>query len=266
MKIVTWNVNSVRKREAIVLDWLAAHRPDVLLLQETKVVDDSFPRAGFAAAGYHAALFGEPGRNGVAILARAPIEDVVRGLPGDPDDAQARYLEGTVAGVRVASIYVPNGTTVDSPNFAYKLRFLERLAAHVESALEADRPLVLGGDYNVAPEPIDVYDPAACEGTICYHPAERHAFRGLIHKGLYDAFRAVAPTRRQFTWWDLRGGSWERDEGLRIDFLLLSAPAVDRLEGADADPTTRAGKGISDHIPVWCTLAGPAPAGPSHGA
>lgn len=256
LKIVTWNVNSIRRREAVVLDWLQANAPDVLLLQETKVTDAEFPRAGFEAAGWHLALHGQSGgRNGVAILARSPIDTVTRGLPGEDGDEQARYIEGQVAGVRVASIYVPNGTRVDSENFAYKLRFYKRLMTYMDLALEDPGPLVLGGDFNVAPEPIDVYDPKACEGGICYHSAERHALRGLVHTGLYDAVRAVAPTRRQFTWWDLRGGSWERDEGMRIDFLLLSPPALDRLQSADADPGTRAGKGISDHIPVWCELA-----------
>jgi exodeoxyribonuclease-3 len=254
MKIVTWNVNSIRKREAIVHDWLAANDVDVLLLQETKVVDASFPTAGFAAAGYHLALFGEPGRNGVAIVARQPIEDVTLGLPGEEDDAQARYIEATVNRIRVASVYVPNGTTLDSPNFAFKLRFLDRLRRHAALRLEADTPFVIGGDFNVAPEQIDVHDPAGCEGTICYHPAERHGLRSLTNQGLYDAFRAVHPTRRQFTWWDLRGGSWERDEGLRIDYLLLSPQATDRLRSADSDPKTRAGKGISDHTPAWCVL------------
>jgi exodeoxyribonuclease-3 len=254
MKIVTWNVNSVRKREAIIHDWLAANDPDVLLLQETKVVDASFPRQGFQDRGYHLALFGEPGRNGVAIVAKAPIEDVTTGLPGEDDDAQARYIEATVGGLRVASVYVPNGTTVDNPNFAYKLRFFERLRRHAAERLEGDVPFVVGGDYNVAPQPIDVYDPAACEGTICYHPAERHGLRALTYLGFYDAFRAIHPTRRQFSWWDLRGGSWERDEGLRIDYLLLSPQALDRLADADSDPKTRAGKGVSDHIPTWCVL------------
>jgi exodeoxyribonuclease III len=254
MKIVTWNVNSVRKRETIIQDWLAANAADVLLLQETKVVDASFPRAGFEAMGYHLALFGEPGRNGVAIIAKHPIEAVTLGLPGEDDDAQARYIEATVNGIRVASVYVPNGTTLDNPNFAYKLRFLDRLRHHAANHLETDTPLVIGGDFNVAPEPIDVHDPDACEGTICYHPAERHALRALTNLGLYDAFRVTNPTRRQFTWWDLRGGSWERDEGLRIDYLLLSPQATDRLGSADSDPKTRAGKGISDHIPTWCVL------------
>jgi exodeoxyribonuclease-3 len=255
VKIVTWNVNSIRKREQIVLDWLAANDADVLLLQETKVVDASFPRAGFEARGYHLALLGEPGRNGVAIVARQPIEDVTTGLAGADDDTQARYIEGTVQGVRTASVYVPNGTTVGSANFAFKLRFFERLRDHAARHLEGDTPLVIGGDYNVAPEPIDVYDPDECEGTICYHTEERHGLRGLVNLGLYDAFRAIEPTKRQYTWWDLRGGSWERDEGLRIDYLLLSPQALDRLTEAGSDPKTRAGKGISDHIPTWCVLS-----------
>jgi exodeoxyribonuclease-3 len=254
VRIVTWNVNSVRKREQIVLDWLAANDPDVLLLQETKVVDDSFPRSGFEERGYHLAILGEPGRNGVAIIAKSPIEDVARGLPGEDDDTQARYIEGMVSGVRVASVYVPNGTTVGSDNFAFKLRFFDRLRTHAAAHLEGDTPLVIGGDYNVAPEPIDVYDPDECEGTICYHLDERHGLRGLTNLGLYDAFRACHPTRRQFTWWDLRGGSWERDEGLRIDYLLLSPQALDRLTEAGSDQKTRAGKGISDHIPTCCVL------------
>jgi exodeoxyribonuclease III len=254
VKIVTWNVNSVRKRETIILDWLAANDPDILLLQETKVVDVSFPKASFEEKGYHLALFGEPGRNGVAILAKHPIADVAIGLPGDADDTQARYIEATIESLRVASVYVPNGTSTDSPNFAYKLAFYDRLRHHAAAHLDAETPLVIGGDFNVAPEPIDVYDPTALDGTICYHPKERAALRALTNQGLYDAFRATNPTRRQFTWWDLRGGSWERDEGLRIDYLLLSPQTTDRLQSADSDPKTRAGKGISDHIPSWCVL------------
>ncbi len=255
LKIVTWNVNSIRRRETIVLDWLRTNAPDILLLQETKVDDAAFPRSSFEADGWHLAVHGQPGgRNGVAIIARSPIDRVACGLSGEAGDEQARYIEGRVGGMRVASIYVPNGTRVDSDNFAYKLRYYDRLKAHMQAALETDEPLILGGDYNVAPEPIDVYDPQACEGTVCYHAAERRAFRGVVHCGLYDAFRAVAPTRRQFTWWDLRGGAWERDEGMRIDFLLLSAPALDRLKAANADPNARVGKGVSDHIPVWCEL------------
>jgi len=254
LKITTWNVNSIRKREAIVLAWLDANPTDVLLLQETKVTDDKFPAAGFAAAGYHLACHGEPGRNGVAIIARQPITDVERGLPGEADDTQARYIEATVGGIRTAAVYVPNGTTVGSDNFAFKLRFFQRLRQHLARQRETDRPFVLGGDFNVAPEPIDVYDPEACEGTICCHPAERDGLRSLTYLGYYDALRALHPSRRQFTWWDLRGGAWERDEGLRIDYLLCSPRATDQLKEADSDPKTRAGKGISDHIPTWCVL------------
>ncbi len=254
MKIVSWNVNSIRKRETIVQGWLAANDPDVLLLQETKTVDLTFPKASFEAMGYHLALSGEPGRNGVAIISKHPIDNVTRGLPGDADDTQARYIEATIEGLRIASVYIPNGTSTESPNFPYKLAFYDRLRHHAAILLEAETPYVIGGDFNVAPEPIDVYDPTALDGTICYHPEERRALRSLTYQGLYDAFRTIHPTRRQYTWWDLRGGSWDRDEGMRIDYLLLSPQATDRLQSADSDPKTRAGKGISDHIPTWCVL------------
>jgi len=255
MKIVTWNVNSIRVRETIVRDWLALHCPDVLLLQETKVVDGKFPRTAFEAAGYHLAIHGQPGLNGVAIVATQPIEDVERALPGEPEDDQARYIEATVGGVRVASVYVPNGTQVGSEKFAYKLRFLERLRVHFGRRAGDEMAFAIGGDYNVAPDPIDVYDPDDCAGGICYHPDERRRFRALVHEGFYDAFRCLEPSKRQFTCWDLRGGSWERDEGMRIDHVLLSPQAADRLQSVGADASTRQGKGVSDHIPLWCELA-----------
>ena len=255
MKIVTWNVNSIRKRAEIVAAWLEANTPDVLLLQETKVQDSAFPREPFEALGYDLVLHGqEGGRNGVAILAKGTIDEVRRGLPGEDDDVQARYVEAVVNGVLVASIYLPNGTSVGSDNFAYKLRFFERLGARMEALLETERPLCFGGDYNVAPDPIDVYDPEDCAGGICYHDEERRAFRRLVHLGLYDAFRLRHPTRRQFSWWDMRGGSWDRDEGMRIDHLMLSPEAADRLAAADIDASPRAGKGVSDHVPVWCEI------------
>ena len=159
-----------------------------------------------------------------------------------------------LAAFAVASVYVPNGTQVGSDKFAYKLRFVRRLGQRIQALLEDEQPLVIGGDYNVAPDPEDVYDPEDCAGDICYHDDERRSFRALLGLGVYDAFRCVHPTRRQFTWWDLRGGAWERDEGMRIDHLLASPQAVDRLTDADADPTARAGKGVSDHIPIWCEL------------
>lgn len=254
MKITSWNVNSIRVREQIVLDWLKSNDPDILLLQETKVVDDLFPRRSFEDAGYRLAIHGQKSLNGVAILSKHPISDIGIGLPGEPEDEQARYIEASIGGIRVASVYVPNGTRVGSDKFEFKMRFFDRMRDHFHRRLMEEAPFVVGGDYNVAPDPIDVYDPADCEGDICYHPDERRKFRTLMNLGYYDAYRAIHPTKRQFSWWDLRGGSWDRDEGMRIDFLMCSPQAIDRVKDAGADAGTRQGKGVSDHIPVWCEL------------
>jgi exodeoxyribonuclease-3 len=254
LKIATWNVNSIRARLPRVLAWLEAARPDVALLQETKVSDEQFPAEPLEDLGYNLALVGEPGRNGVAILAKSPIEDVRRALPGDDADQEARYIEAVVDGVRVASTYVPNGTALGSPRFAFKLAFYDRLKAHAEDLLKYEEVLVIGGDYNVGPYPIDVYDPAALDGTICYHPDERAKLRALLHLGLYDAFRVVAPGTRAYSWWDYQGRFFRANQGLRIDHLLLSPQAVDRLETCAMDAEERAAKAPSDHVPVWCTL------------
>ena len=256
MKIATWNVNSIRARLPRVLAWLASAQPDVALLQETKVTPEQFPAEPLEEQGYNLAVIGEPGgRNGVAILARSPLEDLRRALPGDEDDPEARYLEAVVRGVRVASVYVPNGTALDSPRFGYKLAFLERMRKHAEELLQFEEMLVIGGDYNVAPYPVDVYDPQALDGTICYHPEERARLRALLHLGLYDAFRVVEPRARAYSWWDYQGRSFRANQGLRIDHLLLSPQAVDRLEAAGIDAEERAAKAPSDHVPVWCRLA-----------
>jgi exodeoxyribonuclease-3 len=255
VKIATWNVNSIRARLPRVLAWIETGRPDVLLIQETKVADEQFPAEPLEELGYNLALAGEPGRNGVAILARSPLEDVRRALPGDPADAEARYIEAVVCGVRVASVYVPNGTALGSNRFAYKLAFFDRLKAHAEELLTFEEALVIGGDYNVGPFPIDVYDPAALDGTICYHRDERAKLRALLNLGLYDAFRVVAPRTRAYSWWDYQGRFFRANQGLRIDHLLLSPQATDRLENAGMDGAERAAKAPSDHVPVWCTLA-----------
>ena len=257
MKIATWNVNSIRRRIDAVLAWAGEHGVDVLCLQETKVGDDQFPRGPFEDAGYHVAAFGEPQRNGVAILAKSAPTDVVRGLAGDDDDAQARWLEATVEDFRIASVYVPNGTTVGSANFAYKLAFFERLGARLDAALEAETPLVVAGDYNVAPEPIDVCDPAGWEGGICFHLDERRAWRRLVHRGFTDAFRAVEPAARVYSFWEHKGRAFQTNEGVRIDHALLSPKAADRLEAAAIDPTPRGAKEASDHAPLWVELAAP---------
>jgi exodeoxyribonuclease-3 len=255
VKIAAWNVNSIRARLAGALEWLDQARPDIVLLQETKVTPEQFPAEPFEDRGYNVVARGEAGgRNGVAILARRPIEDVCERLPGD-DDQEARYLEAVVDCVRVASVYVPNGTRVGSERFAYKLAFFDRLRAHAGELLAFEEPLVIGGDYNAAPFPIDVFDPQALDGTICYHPAERAKFRALLNLGLYDAFRIVEPRTRAYSWWDYQGRSWRANQGLRIDHLLLSPQAVDRLDTCAIDREPRAAKAPSDHVPVWCTLA-----------
>lgn len=255
MRVTTWNVNSIRARETIVLDWIRRNQPDVLLLQETKVADAQFPRLEFEAAGYGAALHGQgDGRHGVAILARQPIEDVVSGLPGADEHGHARWIEATVGGVRVASVYVPNGTALDSPYFPYKLAFLGRMEQRIAELLADDVDLLVGGDMNVAPEDIDVYDPVECAGEICFHPAERQALRRILHRGAYDVFRARAPTDPGFTWWHYQGGAWERDAGLRIDLMLGSGRVLDRVTRCTPDRKEREGRGVSDHVPLSCEL------------
>ena len=177
------------------------------------------------------------------------------GLPGDAGDAEARYVEAVVDRVRVASVYVPNGTALGSDRFAYKLAFLDRLRAHAGTFSSSRKSLVIGGDYNVGPYPIDVFDPQALDGTICYHPDERAKLRALLHLGLYDAFRIAEPRTRAYSWWDYQGRLLRANQGLRIDHLLLSPQAVDRLETCAIDAEPRAAKAPSDHAPVWCTLA-----------
>ncbi len=254
MKVATWNVNSIRARLPAVLPWLDEAGPDVLLLQETKVTAEQFPAEPFEERGYNLAVCGEAGRNGVAILARSPIEDVVRQLPGDPEDAEARYIEAVVRDVRIASVYVPNGTAVGSDRFAYKLAFFDRLRAHLGELLGYEEAVVIGGDFNVAPTALDVYDHDELDGTVCYHADERAKFRALLHLGYYDAFRLSEPQARAYSWWHYQGRAFKANQGLRIDHLLLSPQAVDRLQACAIDDRVRAGKAASDHVPVWCEL------------
>ena len=256
MKIAAWNVNSIRARLPRVLEWLAAAAPDVALLQETKVEDAKFPREPIEDLGYNLALRGEAGgRHGGAVPPQRAGRGAVGGLPGDDGDVEARYVEALVSGtVRVASVYVPNGTRVGSDRFAYKLDFLGRLRDRARELLALEEVLAIGGDLNVAPTPLDVYDHEALDGTVCYHPDERARLRALLHLGLYDAFRAGNPAARRFTWWPYQGRAHDLDKGMRIDHLLLSPRAVDRLEDCGIDDDARAGPAASDHAPVWCTL------------
>lgn len=255
VKIATWNVNSIKVRLPHVLAWLGSAQPDVLLLQELKCVAETFPLLEIEALGYHAAVVGQKAYNGVAILSRQPITETLARLPGEPEDAQARYVEGTTCGIRVASIYLPNGNPVASDKYPYKLRWLARLRDHVTALLEREQALVLGGDYNVIPKPEDVYDPKAWVDDALFKRETRLAFRAVVNLGLTDAFRALQPTAAHaYTYWDYQASAWSADRGLRIDHLLLSPQAADRLSACEIDRTPRGQDKASDHTPIWCDL------------
>ena len=255
MKIATWNVNSIKARLPRVLEWLKEAAPDVALLQETKTVDENFPELEIGDLGYNIAVAGQKSYNGVAILSKRPLEDVITRLPGDDDDDQARYIEAVTGGLRVASIYLPNGNPVDGPKFPYKLAWMDRLYDHAKALLGHEETLVLGGDYNIAPTDADVYDPPAwADDALCRLEA-RSRFRAILHLGLTEAYRALHTAPGAYSFWDYQKGRWQRDEGLRIDHLLLSPQAADRLLACDIDKTPRGHKEKpSDHTPVWCEL------------
>lgn len=255
MKIVTWNVNSVKARLAHVLAFLSDFGPDVLLLQELKCRTEEFPRLEIEAAGYRCAINGQKSYNGVAILSRAPIEVLSEVLPGEPDDGSARYLEARIGDLIVASIYAPNGNPVGTEKYAVKLAWLQRLERHAAALLASERPVVLGGDYNIIPTADDVYDPADWKDDALWQPASREAYRRMIWSGYTDAFRAIDPRPHQYSFWDYQAGRWQRNEGIRIDHLLLSPAAADRLVAAGIDRGPRGREKASDHTPVWCELA-----------
>lgn len=253
--IASLNVNSINARLANLLAWLEAARPDLVCLQETKCLDEAFPREPIEELGYNVATFGQKTYNGVAVLSRPRLEAVVAGLPGDPSDTQARYLEVVAGGLRLASIYAPNGNPVGTEKFAYKLAWLERLRAHAAGLLELDEPVVLAGDLNIIPEPQDCHDPAAWAGDALFQPESRRAWRALRHQGWTDAFRALHPEERAaYTFWDYQGGAFQLDHGVRIDHLLLSPLAADRLEACWIDKEPRGRPKASDHTPILCTL------------
>lgn len=254
MKIATFNVNSIKARLPNVLEWLKEADPDVALLQEIKCQAADFPVLEFQSMGYQVQAVGQKSYNGVALLSKQPAEDVLEGLPGDDSDEQARYVEATVQGVRVASIYLPNGNPVDSEKYPYKLGWMKRLKAHAAALLASEQPVVLAGDYNVIPEPRDCYDPAAWAGDALFLPETRRHFREIVNLGYTDAYRAIHPQRVAYSFWDYQAGRWPRDEGIRIDHLLLSPQAADRLRDAGIDKKARGREKASDHTPVWCEL------------
>jgi exodeoxyribonuclease III len=262
LTIATWNVNSVKSRLSHLLDWLKQDAPDIVLLQELKCQTDAFPAEDIEALGYNLAIHGQKTYNGVAILSKYPLEDVQTSLPEAPLDDQARYIEAVISlphnhAVRVASVYVPNGQEVGSDKFDYKLAFMDALYLHFKNLLQLEEMLVIGGDYNVAPEDIDVYDPVRSAGMVCFHPLERAKFRSYLNAGMTDAYRALHPAKQQFSWWDYRAGAFEHNKGLRIDHLLLSAQATDVLENCEIVQKLRELERPSDHAPVSCRLVIP---------
>jgi len=257
MKIVTWNVNSIRMRKDLVVNWVKENKPDVLLLQETKCLDSDFPKEDFEDLGYNIALSGQKTFNGVAILSLYPIEDIIKDFDNNPLD-HARYIEAVIVApesvVRVASVYVPNGETLDSEKYQYKLKFFDALESHVSNLLKLNESLVIGGDFNVAPEEIDTYSVADSLDSVLFHISIRKKLRSLINLGLYDAYRLLHPKEQQFSWWDYRRGAWHKNHGLRIDHLLLSPEAADKLDSVSIDQSQRGLDSPSDHAPIICEL------------
>lgn len=258
MKIATWNINGVRARVDTLLTWLAETKPDVVCLQEIKSVDEGFPRDAIEAAGYDVAVHGQKGFNGVALLSRTRLEDVKRGLPGDQSDEQSRYIEASVtAGVRsirIGGLYLPNGNPLGTDKFQYKLRWMGRLELHARDLVKSEQLLVLAGDFNVIPEAVDAKSPGNWTGDALFQPESRASFRRLQSLGLTDAIRSCHPNPGVYTFWDYQAGAWQKDEGIRIDHLMLSPQATDRLIGAGIDKFTRSWEKPSDHVPVWVEL------------
>ena len=255
MKIVTYNVNGIRSRLPRLIEYLGEQQPDIVCLQELKCDDASFPEGDVRAAGYGAIWHGQKSWNGVAILARGadPVERR-RGLPNDPDPSHSRYLEAEVGGVIIASIYLPNGNPVPGPKFDYKLAWFDALGAHAAALLALEVPVVLAGDYNVVPTDADIWRADGLEGNALVQPESRAAFRRLNAQGWTDSLRVRHPTAQLWTFWDYQLNAWPRDAGFRIDHLMLSPEAADRLGDAGVDREYRGREKASDHAPTWVTL------------
>lgn len=260
MKIASFNINGVKARMDALTAWLNQTDADLVALQEIKSLDAAFPRAHFEDLGWQVETHGQKGFNGVAILSRLPLEDVTRGLAGDEADEQARYIEATVTGdrsVRIAGLYLPNGNPAPGPKYDYKLAWMERLRRRAAELLSLEMPVVMLGDYNIIPEARDAANPQNWVEDALFRPESRAAFRAILHQGWTDAIRICDPwgTRGPFTFWDYQAGAWNRDDGIRIDHLLLSPQAADLLTEAGVEREVRAGDKPSDHVPVWVRLA-----------
>jgi len=259
MQIATWNINGVKARLANLLRWLKETAPDVCCLQEIKCEDEAFPGEALEELGYNVAVHGQKGFNGVAILSKRPFDEVVvRGLPGDESDSHARYIEALVPRpggvVRIGNLYLPNGNPIGTDKFAYKLAWMRRFEARTRELLGFEEPFVLLGDYNVIPEPVDAKNPQAWIEDALFQPETRAAFRALLNLGLTDVVRACLPGPGVYTFWDYQAGAWQKDHGIRIDHILASPQATDRLVSAGIDKHTRGWEKPSDHVPVWVEL------------
>jgi exodeoxyribonuclease-3 len=258
MRVATFNINGIKARLPAVADWLAQARPEVVVLQEIKSVDEAFPREAFEDLGYRVETHGQKGFNGVAILSRLPLEDIARGLPGDPADEQARWIEATViadkAAVRVAGLYLPNGNPAPGPKFDYKLAWMARMRDRAEALLRTEEPVVLAGDFNIIPDAIDAARPEAWVADALALPQSRAAFRRILHLGYGDAIRLRHGAPGLYSFWDYQAGAWARNDGIRIDHLLLSPQAADRLIDSGIEAALRGGDRPSDHVPVWIDL------------
>ena len=258
MKIATFNINGIKARTEALLDWLAEAQPDVACLQEIKSVDEAFPREAFEALGYRVETHGMKAFNGVAILSKLPLEDVTRRLPGDEADEQARWIEATVIGpkraVRLCGLYLPNGNPTPGPKYDYKLAWMDRMLTRTRTLLADEQPLVLCGDYNVIPQAEDAAHPQNWLSDALYLPQTRAAYQRLLNLGLTDAIRAQNPAPGTYTFWDFQAGAWERNNGIRIDHLLLSPQAADLLQASGIDKAVRGRDRPSDHVPVWIDL------------
>jgi len=258
MKIATWNLNSVRKRASALSTWLERAAPDILLLQELKCMPEQFPTDDLRARGWTVEIVGQKAYNGVAIVSRRPFETTMRALPGDAKDEQARYIEARWAGkgrdMRVASIYLPNGNPVATDKFTYKLGFMERLRRRAEQLLDTEECVVLGGDFNVCPTAADVYDPVGWANDALCRPESRAELRSIVNLGYTDSWRSLHPDETGYTFWDYQAGAWQKDHGLRIDHLLLSPQAADRLKSCTIERGERGRTEPSDHVPIWCEL------------
>lgn len=252
MKIATYNVNGVNGRLPVLLRWLKESKPDVACLQELKAPQEKFPLEAIENAGYHAIWHGQKSWNGVAILSRkAPITEIIRALPGDPDDEHSRYIEADVDGIRIGCLYLPNGNPAPGPKFDYKLKWLERFTAHAASLIASGKPVILCGDYNVIPTEHDVYKPERWVDDALFRPESRAAFHAILKQGWTDAIRKLYPDETIYTFWDYFRKAYERNAGLRIDHFLLSPSIAKKLVAAGVDKEVRGWEKSSDHGPVW---------------